>query len=133
MDRPVIPRSRKAKPHSVEWPFSFSFEHRGHFVPGQGDIVVIEWPGIKAGEPTEDFPRDGLFLRTRQRIKSGDHAFGDCAHCNKFSGQPSTCHLEPVEAFEPRLHSLSMPGREYLVFYNPFTEYTAYPRGAAHA
>src|SRR5437764_10739243 len=79
----------------------FSFEHRGHFVPGQGDIVVIEWPGIKAGEPTEDFPRDGLFLRTRQRIKSGDHAFGDCAHCNKFSGQPSTCHLEPVEAFEP--------------------------------
>ena len=80
----IIPQSKSQT--SPRWgTILLPFEHGGESIPCQSHFLVVERTGIEWRETTEDFLCDGLFLFGRQRLKGGDHFFGDCAHAGNLA------------------------------------------------
>jgi len=56
------------------------FKHGGELVSSVRNIAVVERAGIEWRKTAKDFFCDRLLLMGRQRLKCGDHFFGNNAH-----------------------------------------------------
>jgi len=75
----IIPQSKSQT--SPRWgTILLPFKHGGELVSRERDFAVVERAGIEGRKTAEDFFCDRLLLLGRQRLKCGDHLFGNNAH-----------------------------------------------------
>ena len=78
----IIPQSKSQT--SPRWgTILLPFKHGGELVSRERDFAIVERAGIEGRKTAEDFFCNRLLLLGRQRLKCGDHLFGNNAHGDK--------------------------------------------------